>query len=318
MLTIGSQALREHIKVNRESLDTDYIAYESEIHNFVLAKQTQGYELHKHLNKNINNIDFQLFKFRKDNKEHIYEFEVAKPGNLSSRLYDFASNDVGTIRHSSGHETMSASLNLLYMLKMSHRFRKNSPHFLKTMNDIHLMRKHKAEIPSNMLELYKEREKWTYYYSHPKLNTSKSEFFKKEDAQIYKYDHDDIHIAVKHLEQPAYRYYMKDNNEVQCDKNKWNALSDEHKLLGVLEECYVLALERSQIPFPDTPRLTSFKIALGKVCSSITSSWFREFSWENYYKVLKMYNPNYVDKFNEALNAGNVKLFSGQQYATSN
>lgn len=310
MLIIGSQALRQHIPVRRESIDSDFITYESEINDFIFAKKNQEYEVIKHINKNINEIDFQIYKLKKDDKIYIYEFEVAKPGNISSKIYDFASNDLDTVHHSDAHGTMSASLNLLYMLKMSHRYRKNSPHFLKTMNDIHLMRKHKAEIPSNMLELYKEREKWTYYYSHPKLNTSKDEFFKKEDAQIYKYDHDDIHIAVKHLELPAYRYYMKDDNEVQCDKNKWNLLSNEHKLLGVLEECYVLALERSQIPFPDTSRLISFKIALMKVCTSITSGWFREFAWENYYKVLSMYNPDYVDKFNSALNAGNVKLFN--------
>jgi hypothetical protein len=34
-----------------------------------------------------------------------------------------------------------------------------------------------------------------------------------------------------------------------------------------------------------------------KVCTSITSGWFREFAWENYDNVLDLYNDKYVEIF---------------------
>ncbi len=82
------------------------------------------------------------------------------------------------------------------------------------------------------------------------------------------------------------------------------------RLAGVLEESYVLALERSQVPFKGklAPK-TSFMIALEKVCTSITSGWFREYAWENYNKVLALYDPNYVKKFWEAVDNEVVKQY---------
>ena len=38
-------------------------------------------------------------------------------------------------------------------------------------------------------------------------------------------------------------------------------------------------------------------MALEKVCTSITSGKFREFSWENYLKVRNMYDSMTFDKF---------------------
>ena len=42
-------------------------------------------------------------------------------------------------------------------------------------------------------------------------------------------------------------------------------------------------------------------MALMKVCTSITSGWFREYAWENYDKVLDLYNElgedDYVQRF---------------------
>ncbi len=80
------------------------------------------------------------------------------------------------------------------------------------------------------------------------------------------------------------------------------------RLYGVLEEAYVLALERSQIPFAGkvTPR-QSFDIAIEKVCTSITSGWFREFAWENYDKVVELYRDDYVEKFKAGVDKGIVK-----------
>lgn len=44
-------------------------------------------------------------------------------------------------------------------------------------------------------------------------------------------------------------------------------------------------------------------MALEKVCTSITSGWFREYAYENYYEVVAMYHKlgknDYIKRFKE-------------------
>jgi hypothetical protein len=116
--------------------------------------------------------------------------------------------------------------------------------------------------------------------------------------------------------QPAYEVYKEDQAEVFCSKELFEASPMHVRLHGVLEEAMVLALERSQIPFPGmkTP-LESFLMALEKVCTSITSGWFREFAWENFNEVLDLYDPNYVNQFWEDVKSGVVTPYVGEPMA---
>lgn len=236
----------------------------------------------------------------------IIEAEIAwKNSNSEKLLNAIVSDSETTIIVQNGQKIYLPSLNFLYLLKMSHRYLRNSPHFLKTMRDIHTMRQLGAIITN--VDFFKEREKITYDYSHPKLNVSKTDFFSGDGVE-YIYDHDTIHESMKHLEKPAYKYYQPENTQVNVAKSLFFEQPDEIKLYGVLEESYVLALERSIIPFGSktTPK-KSFDIALKKVCTSITSGWFREYSWENYDNVQLLYNENYAERFWKAAENGIVK-----------
>jgi hypothetical protein len=211
-----------------------------------------------------------------------------------------------------GVDCIVAPLDMLYTLKMSHRFLKNSPHFQKTMRHIRNMRHPKVNAKIISERFLERREIETYDYSHPNLNVSKGEFFNSNFDYVY--DHDSIHEAIKLLDRPAYTFYMaSEESEVNCSKDKFFAQERTIQLLGVLEETYVLALERSQIPteFSVDSRV-SFMLALEKVCTSITSGWFRAFAWENYDLIAKMYDEAYVDKFKHALNNGTIKRFKGE------
>lgn len=244
----------------------------------------------------------------------IIDAELAWPDSAAEKFTEIVSEDSGTSMLNTKH--LLPGLDLLYLLKMSHRYLRNSPHFLKTMGDIHLMRKHGAKIPEQYKAFYKERMKETYWYVHPKLKdeTAKT-FFKTQEESFYVYNHDDIHQAVAIGSVPAYTMYMQDGAQVNCDKGKFLAHDESVRLNGVLEEAYVLALERHQIPnnFKYHAKL-SFDIALSKVCSSITSGWFRAYSWEHYYQVQDLYrqlnsdNSNYVTRFQDALSKGQVRL----------
>jgi hypothetical protein len=211
-------------------------------------------------------------------------------------------------------ECQVAPPHVLLAMKLSHRYKKNSPHFLKTMNDIRVLRRHTM----NLAELYalmtgpwfKQREAETYTYRHPSLKQNKKEFF-SDDGIKYVYDHDDIHRVVAEPLRPAYLSYSADGQEVFSSRELFEACDIETRLRGVFEETCVLALERSQIPFRNKnidPRV-SFEIALQKVCTSITSGWFREFAWEHFDTIRSMYNPRYVEKFFEQADEGMVKPY---------
>jgi hypothetical protein len=239
--------------------------------------------------------------------------DVDGPMRESDLEVYYYAKDVSPKKVTLGVNTRISNFDLNFVLKESHKFKKNSPHFLKTMQDLEFLRKNIDEnlINETLRGILDRRKKATYNYQHPKLNINKQEFF--TDSVPYKYDHDTVHEAVKHLDKPAYQYYMQDGVQVMCSSDKFFAQPEIVRLYGVLEESYVLALERAVIPHGTNPE-RAFEIALEKVCTSITSGWFREYAYENYFKVKDMYHTSYVDKFNQALYNNQIKPFKENAY----
>lgn len=289
MLLIGSQALKLHgYDIGREPRDWDYIAlFEDYTQWLNLALEEGIVESHYP-------VTSKKFVVRlKDGR--IYEFEIAWPGSNSTGRMLMFTEPYGV-----------ASPELCLALKLSHRYLKNNPAFLKTMRDIQLLRQKGVVLSKRMQTWMEWREEETYEYKHPNLNRSKQEFF--DPSVRYVYDHDAVHRAVAHYGLPAYAYYMVDGAEVQCSKEKFfGHVTEAVRLFGVLEEAYVPALERSIVPHPGvlTPA-RAFEKALMKVCTSITSGWFREFAWENYDAVCALYSDSYVTRFWDAVNRGDV------------
>lgn len=282
MLLIGSRALMSHgIDIGRKPLDHDYIATYDEYVAFVKANNPMSaYPM---------DASHMVVKL----KASIYEFEIAWEGSSAEDI----------LAAEKGNET--ASLPMLRLLKESHKYKRNSPHFHKTMQDIKLLRG-LTEIPKEWKALLKKREKETYTYAHPKLNQSKEEFF--TDAVNYKYDHDTIHLAIAIDEKPAYTNFMKDGAEVLSDMKKWDGLPFRIKLNAAIEETGVLALERSVIPFNTDPR-QAFTFALSKLSTSISSGKFRKFCYDNFDTIIDNYRSDYYDRFKSALDAGVIKDF---------
>jgi hypothetical protein len=291
MLIIGSQAAK-HWGILQEGLeprDTDIICtFEEFQKESARIKEEEGI---------IRCVPLNNKKFHIRNKAGWnYEFEIAWPGSSGADLLE---------RYP---DYTHAAPETLLALKLSHRYLKDSPHFLKTMRSIQHFRALGIELSPFSQEWLPKREAETYVYNHPKLNVSKGEFF-NGDGVNYVYDHDSIHETVALLAdnygeapRPAYTYYMQDGAQVMTSKEKFFAVPEQIRLYGVYEESCVLALERSQIPFNFEPNPRySFELALMKVCTSITSGWFREYAWENYDKVLDLYNAlgedDYIKRF---------------------
>lgn len=320
MLLIGSRALEvyypEYTK-DRNIIDWDFICDKNEFKDLVKKVSAQGNRLAELSFEKGTNKGHAKFINKVTGKLEVIEASfVDVEGGLQESDKDILENC--SVFHSSLRPIMGCKVSYkicsfigLYLLKLSHRYKKNSVHFEKTMQDLKFFEskdmKRSDIYDFGYEDILAKREALTYNYSHPKLNTSKKEFF--TDSVPYQYDHDTIHEAVKHLDRPAYTYYMQDGEQVQCSKKKFFEVEDIVRLYGVLEESYVLALERAIIPHGTDPQ-RAFNIALEKVCTSITSGWFREFAYDNYYKVKSMYHPSFVNKFQEALERGTIKPYN--------
>ena len=239
-----------------------------------------------------------------------YECTIAEPGSSDQMLLDYAERNCLAIGSTRINKIHVATPEMILAIKLSHRYKKNTPFFRKTMNHIRFMRSRGVKLNDELEAISALREKETLSYPHPNLSVSKSEFFKDE---FYTVDHDSIHRAVALFDKPAYTYYMKDGSEVMTDRQKFFTMPFEIQLAGVYEETCVLALERSQIPndFSVDPNKI-FLYALEKVCTSITSGWFREFAWENYHLVVKMHDDlgrnDYIKRYKK--NIDMIKPFN--------
>jgi hypothetical protein len=345
MLLIGSRALvanNPELEGVRRTVDWDFICtieqftawHKANKDKLQFAVPTQGGKYYHARDKDGMN----------------YEFELAWEGTSAEMLLEqYGLKEFKWVPEVGPFPAINDDL---YLIKMCHRYKRNSPHFLKTMSDIKFLREKlgRAEadkwlgVASINEQIVKLREAESYDYAHPKLNVSSKDFF-NGDGVNYVYDHDSIHLAValdsyvewgqpcpdgrvgclvahgKRIFSPAYTKYMKDGSEVMTSKEKFMSVDEKVRLYGVYEESCVLALERSQIPHGlgkeggPTARW-SFEMALMKVCTSITSGWFREFAWENYQKVLDLYNElgenDYIERFNK--NQHLLKPYTGETY----
>ena len=305
LCVIGSHAINEQCKTlhgfkYRPAVDLDVVGSAEEVTAFansILSNITEQY---------ISDAGGKMvFKAESSSipQANIIEAELTLPGSTAALLHELIISDPDTVFR---NNLAYASLDVCYMLKMSHRYLKDNPFFIKTMQDILNLRQFGAKIRDEHRNFLKERERVTYWYSHPKLNKKKMEFF-NGDGVTYVYDHDSIHESVKLGERPAYTFFQSSNAEVMCDMNRFFELDEQIRLNAVYEESCVLALERSIIPF-NTNYERAFVMALQKVCTSITSGRFREYAWENYSKVRKMYTPDTFTRFFQHVEQGKVAL----------
>ncbi len=293
MLIIGSQAMAHHFpEAGIVPRDTDIIGTLDEFRTWsrgfakgaiILCKPLSATKMHVRTKDGWN-----------------YEFEIATPGDTNQELLDYFDID---------DERTMAPPHVLLALKLSHRYKRNSPHFLKTMRDIQFLRGKGIVIGTELEEWLPVREAATYTYAHPKLDVSKSAFF-DGDGVPYVYDHDDLHKIMAVDGAPAYTKYMAEGSQVLTSKAKFFTVDHRVRVLGGLEESLVLACERSQIPFPEANPDQSFTYALMKVCTSITSGYFREFCWEHYDEIVEEYHKNggsqYATRMREAVQNGEI------------
>lgn len=307
---IGSRALKFRAPriLDRKPLDFDFVATEDAYMDYVKKNndKIRPVEIYQ-------TPDQQKWIVKGEHSEEnpgvILEFEIAEKRDSSGDLLKIIEADPMTIQTSFG---MIPCLNLLFAIKKSHRYLKNSPHFWKNFNDYHRMKFIGAKS-DKYAEWLVKREKETYAaQKHPKLNVKKDTFFSNDQVN-YVYDHDSIHDSVCHpsIGKPAYRCYATPGEEVKSSKKLFFEGSEFIRNRGVIEESAVLAIERSLVPFPDkkTPK-DAWYFAYSKVSTSITSGWFREYAYENGPEILQAFPEDFYQKFQEGVINGIVKPFN--------
>lgn len=305
MILVGSGAFKVRAPniLGRDPKDFDFVCTEMEMNDFLWE------------NSNHEKIELPRGKLTAVWNKHAYmvdgtpvEFEIVEDGSTAQEFRRLVLDDKDTIETSFG---LIPSLDMLFTIKESHKYLKDSPHFWKNAMDWHKMRAIGANVRPEWNDWLARRKKETYHYRHPRLKAMKGQdFFDPDQGVNYIWMHDDVHKAISILDNPAYSYYLKDGEEVDCDKEKFFSLPEEFRLNGVIEEACVLAIERSLVPFPGKvePK-RAWMFALSKVCTSITSGWFRRFSYENLFKIAKMYPEGYWEKFQSAVEQGLVRPF---------
>ncbi len=305
MILIGSRALalRANQVLSRNPKDFDFICTFNEYESW--------------LAENSSKISPTKIYASQDDKKMIVEgksnceFEIVKSGSSSEMFYNLVKEDKETFDTKFGSVP---NLDLLFTLKSSHKYLKNSPHFWKNLSDYHRMKIVGAVVRPEYKEFLRLREKETYTYNHPSLtNQTKESFFSAAHGVQYTFDHDSLHEAVKYLEKPAYKYYAKDNDQIKSDKEKFFASEQKIRVYGVIEESSVLALERALIPNFDMWTLDSaWLFAFSKVCTSITSGFFRSWAYENAFEILKSRPKDFYEKFQNGLKSGVVIPHQGK------
>lgn len=221
--------------------------------------------------------------------------EWHSPDCLNNRDMEYFASDIFT--YINGHKVYVLNPKGLALIKRSHlwrnlSFQKHITHYYKYRLDT--VFKH---LTANEYQMYVCREKLTHKefpINHPKLNTTKDDFF--GDGIHRKYDHDLLHELVAYEAEPMYKRILGEGEEVKCSKEKWYLLSVEEQLMCAAEEVFVTALERFVLVDDPLPYRLSYIKALDKLCTTMCSGWFRDFGIDNYQFIMAMYD---TDKFTE-------------------
>lgn len=208
-----------------------------------------------------------------------------------------------------GQELLVMSLVGQTIMKRSHLWRAYNFDKHITMYHKYLLPLYKKEycddgfLASHQLHLdYRiALTKKVYPQGNPSLKQTNKDFF--DDAVKKLYDHDWLHELVAYDKRPMYENLKKTDsmNDAWCEKDLWECLLYQDKIKCVAEETHVIAIERFMIPnnWNHPEKLSYFK-ALNKVCTTLTSGWFRDFAIDNFPVVLNMFN---LGKFNKVKQA---------------
>jgi len=299
MLIVGSKALKYHFpNLNREVKDIDIIGTKGDIDYLIEILCPERVVSTKWLTT--------LFKIKK--KDSFFNTDnveiLNSTGSRSLSMY---------LKHRENSEPFLhglrwASKEVLLSLKKSHinfpiKFNKHIIDYNILLNEL------KEDKLRNITKLnFQETKERFGELKTPSLKNKTTEFFGQSEKFVkYFYVHDDLHKVMAHYNQPIYSDMQIDESNAWCEKSIWDGFEFDKKIKCVLEEAYVIALERKIIPMLNGSSKSAFDWALMRICTTLCSGWFREFATDNWSKIVDQYDKDYVLKFLEAEYSGLIK-----------
>jgi hypothetical protein len=233
--------------------------------------------------------------------EPIEGTEWHKPEHLDNYLLEKYTSDL-TLNYR-GFPLVVVGMDGLSIMKRSHLWRDLS--FQKHITHYHkYITKHVPQYTTEMYVDYKNREDLTlkaYERGHPNLKQSVKDFF--NDYVTKKYDHDYLHELVAYHDKPLYTHMQRDAKSAWCDYGLWLDFSHQERSQCTAEEVYVIAIERFMVPNDwKFPSKLAYMKALDKVCTTLTSGWFRAYAIDNYPELFNMYDEEKFNQVKETLN----------------
>jgi hypothetical protein len=302
MLVVGSKALKYRFPaIDRKVGDVDAIAHRVEVDRLV-ADLDPAHVDHGDGIISLRGIRRKNEVFDRDNAEFLLA-DGCRPLSMYMSYHKMANG-----------EELFASADILYSLKKSHihfpvKFHKHIGDFL--LLDAHF-KGHDRLSEITRLN-FKETESRLGRLRTPKLNKSVDKFFGQSRSRVVSYFvHDDMHRAVAHYDEPLYLRMQRDRTMAMCDRDLWELFSHQDKCRCVLEEAYVIALERRVLPaiYGDAPTWVTaseaIDWALMRICTTLCSGWFREFATRNYGVIRQMASPSYVEDFLSKVDSGKI------------
>jgi len=291
MLVVGSKAFKYNFpNSDRVYRDIDLIGYRKDVTRLV--------ELLNPTRLRDKNGLIALIKIQ--NKTEFYDTD-----NVEILLADDCESLQSYLEYTNTVDSDAiATPDILFSLKKSHI---HFPlYFDKHIKDYSFLYKHFDGVDSlreTTKMAFKDVEKRIGKLKTPSLNKSLTEFFGQSKGFVKSYFiHDDIHKAVAHYDEPLYLRMQRDKTLARCERDMWDKFSYEDKCKCVLEEAYVIALERLILPaifgggkWKDPEEALNW--ALGRICTTLCSGWFREFATNNYFEIKGFINKSYAEDF---------------------
>jgi hypothetical protein len=304
MLIVGSKALNYHFpQYNREVRDIDIIGTSDDI-KYLIKTLSPEKVLDNHNITSLLNIqnpnDFFNTKnveiLNSDNSEALKEYIKYEIDNGNSGI---------GLRYASPEVLLSLKKSHIHFPIKFHKHIKDYNFLIDTLKEDKLHTITKINFKETELRYGKLKT--------PSLKKSTRKFFDQSEGYVkYFYVHDDIHKVMSHYDRPIYEDMQTNSESAWCQKELWDNFSFEKKAKCVLEEAYVIALERKIIPMLNgVGDLVSSKKALEwalmRICTTLCSGWFRQFATDNYTNISKYINYQYVEKFLESEQMGKIR-----------
>ena len=208
--------------------------------------------------------------------------------------------------------------------------------WFKHIHDYGYLRSRGVVVPKNLIASLNERLTERSLRGNTKtaltLNMRNEDFFARSEGVLKRrFAHDEIHDAVKYSDAPMFTKAKTDINKAILNKKLFDDFNYEDKCRLVREEAYVIALERTIIKewlnkttlvkcgllepkkamIDKTLALKAYRIALMKICTTLTKGWFRDFAIKNY-NVISKPDVDYVVLFLTAVASGKLRLLNGR------